>query len=112
MLQWVVPPLATFTGADMYTPPRIPFRIPNLAGTVYAPGPQPYNPGESVQPWGGFMGLKNAITPWPLMVPVINALANNGGTPRSRAPIPVVNQYSPLPSELLYIKGFIGKSKG
>ena len=88
------------------------FRIPNIVGRIFAPGAQPYSPGNSHQAWGGHMGMQFSAMPWPTPVQSINALANNSGTPRSRAPIPVVNRYSPLPSDYLIIGGIVEKSKG
>ncbi len=88
------------------------FRIPNIVGAQYAPGPQPNDPGNSVKLWAGHMGLRLCPLPWPGPVPVINALANNSGTPHMRAPVPVVNAYSPLLVEALFIGGINGKSQG
>lgn len=88
------------------------FNIPNPASLAYDPGPQPYSPGESEMPWAGHMGMQFSAMPWPGAVPVLHVLANNSGTPRDRAIIPVVNRYSPLPADYMYIGGFAGKSKG
>lgn len=52
------------------------------------------------------------LVPWPNAVPTLNALANDPGTPRARAIIPVVNRYAPLPTNDLFIGGFVGKSQG
>lgn len=93
-------------------PRGVPFFMPYIAGQQYAPGPQPYNPGESHQPWAGHMGLQYNPLPWPGIVQTINALANNSGTPRSRAILPEVDRYATLPSDYLFIGGFVGKSQG
>lgn len=50
--------------------------------------------------------------PWPNAVPTINALANDPGTPRERAIIPVINRYALLPTNDLFIGGIVGKSQG
>lgn len=87
--------------------------FPYHAGMAYAPGPQPNSPGNSHLPWaGGFMGASASKQPWPGAVPVLHVLANNSGTPRARAPLPVVNRYAELPSDYFVINGFVGKSKG
>lgn len=88
------------------------FKIPNVQGNVYTPGNQPSNPGVPTPAWAGHMGLRLAPKSWPGPVPVINALANNPGMPRNRAPVPVVNAYSPLLVEALFIGGINGKSQG
>jgi hypothetical protein len=90
----------------------VPFFVPYIAGVEYAPGPQPYNPGESHQPWAGHMGLQFNPLPWPMFVQPINALANNSGTPRGRPIRPDVDRFAYLPSDYLYIAGFVGKSQG
>lgn len=84
------------------------FNMPNIQGTVYAPGAQPYSPGNSHIAWSG--ATFNPIA-WPKTVPVINALANNSGTPRSRAIVPVVDRYAPDPYNYLYLSGVVGKSR-
>lgn len=87
------------------------FRMPDNSGQQYAPGWQPNSPGESSTPgWSG--GMDYMLVPWPNVVPTINALANDPGTPRARAIIPVVNRYAPLPTNDLFIGGFVGKSQG
>lgn len=91
----------------------IPFRIPNIVGTQYAPGPQPNNPGVSYMPWAGHaIGSSNSPKPWPTMVGVVNLLIGNPGVARNRAPIPVVNRYAPSPQNYLFIGGIVGKSQG
>ncbi len=91
----------------------IPFRIPNIAGNVYAPGPQPSDPGESYLPWAGHsIGARNSPMPWPTMVAVFNLNIGNSGTARMRAPLPVVNTYASLPNNYLFIGGMVGKSQG
>jgi len=89
-----------------------PFNFPNIAGNVYSPGPQPYSPGTSHMPWSGHMGMKDSPQPWPSQVPVLHMLASFEGTPRMRAPLPVVNQYGLLPYEYLYLQGQVGKKQG
>lgn len=97
--------------ADFITTPL--FRVPNIAGRTYAPGPQPNAPGVSFLPWlGHALGLSASRQPAPTPVGVINLLIGNPGTPRNRAPVPVVNQYGPLPTDYLTIGGFVGKSQG
>lgn len=92
--------------------PAFPFNFPNIAGNVYAPGPQPYSPGNSHLPWAGHMGMKDSPQPWPGQVPVLSMLASFGGVARMRAPLPIVNQYSYLPSEYLYMNDTLGKAQG
>lgn len=84
------------------------FNMPNIRGTVYAPGWQPYSPGNSHIAWSG--ATFNPIA-WPKTVPVINALANNSGTPRNRASVPVVDRYATEPNNYMYLAGVVGKSK-
>lgn len=88
------------------------FNIPHIIGHQFAPGPQPFNPGQSVQPWAGHMGLKSIGLPWPGIVGTINALASSSGVPRSRAVLPEINRFATEPFEYLTIGGFIGKSQG
>lgn len=90
----------------------VPFMMPHIVGTQYAPGPQPNAPGNSHLPWAGHMGMKDVPMPWPRTVGTISALANFAGVARNRAPVPVVNQYAPSPSDYLIFQGFIGKSQG
>lgn len=87
----------------------IPFHIPNLIGNVYTPGNQPNNPGEPTAHW---IVERFNLIPWPRVVGTVNALASNFGTPHMRAPVPVVNRYSPLPENYLFIAGIVGKSQG
>lgn len=88
------------------------FKVPYIAGNVFLTGPQPFNPGESVMPWAGHMGMKSTPLPWPGVVGTINALASTPGIPRARAPVPVVNRFGTEPYDYLTIGGFIGKSQG
>ncbi len=91
----------------------IPFRIPNIVGREYQPGPQPNDPGNSTLLWaGGFIGARNSPFPWPTMVGVLNPLIGNPGTARMRAPLPVVNNYAPLPTNYLFIGNIVGKTQG
>lgn len=87
----------------------IPFSVPYIEGTQYAPGPQPNSPGNSVAIWPHTTAN---LVPWPIPVPSLVALANNAGDPRMRAPIPVVDNYALLPENYLFITGFKGKSQG
>lgn len=89
-----------------------PFNMPNIAGNVFAPGPQPYSPGESHLPWSGHMGLKDCPQSWPGQVPVLNVLASFEGVARARAQTPFVNRFSPSPSDYLYLQDTVGKAKG
>jgi hypothetical protein len=86
-----------------------PFIIPNITPTVYDPGPQPNDPGQSVR-----LTRNSPLTvkPWPNAVPSLITLLSTGGIARARAPVSVVNNYSPDPSNYLFIGGFVGKSKG
>lgn len=87
------------------------FRVPDNSGKRYAPGWQPNNPGNSSTPgWSG--GMDFMPIPWPNVVPTINALANDPGTPRMRAVLPDINRYAFLPNEYLFIAGFAEKSQG
>lgn len=89
------------------------FNIPNIVGRQYAPGPQPNSPGNSTMVWAGsFIGARNSPMPWPTVVQNINLLIGNPGTARVRAPLPVVNRYSPLPQNYLFIGGMVGKTQG
>lgn len=86
------------------------FNFPNTASMLPAVGYQPNDPG---QPAGAMLGNTTlAPKPWPWPVPVLHLLIGNPGTARDRAPIPVVNQYGPLPYNQLFIAGFVGKSQG
>jgi len=89
-----------------------PFRFPNIAGNVYAPGWQPYSPGDSHLQWSGHMGLKDSPQPWPGQVPVLSVLSSFEGVARNRAVLPSVNNYSPLLTEFLFLQDSVGKSKG
>jgi len=87
------------------------FNLPDNSGKVYAPGWQPNNPGDSSTPgWTG--GMNFMPVPWPNAVPSINALANDPGTARTRAILPDINRYAFLPTNDLFIGGFVGKSQG
>jgi hypothetical protein len=86
----------------------IPFNMPNIQGHVYDPGMQPYSPGVSS---AAFFPAR-PIVPWPRAVDTLHTLASHPGTPRSRALIPDVNQYGPLPANYLFLGGVVGKSKG
>lgn len=87
------------------------FRVPDNSGKQYAPGWQPNSPGNSSTPgWSG--GLDFMAVPWPTAVPTLNALASDPGTPRTRAILPDINRYAPLPMNDLFIGGFVGKSQG
>lgn len=88
---------------------NLPFHFPEISGKKYAPGSQPYSPGVSHADWPGAVF---GPIPWPGVVPVLNTLSSNPGTPTGRAVIPVVNRYSPLPMNNLFIAGFTGKSIG
>lgn len=85
------------------------FNMPYIAGTVYAPGIQPHNPGESNAPHTG--ALFNPLG-WPTKVGVLNLLIGNPGQARARGPVPVNDQYASLPENWLFIAGFQGKSQG
>lgn len=91
---------------------KFPFHIPNIVGREFAPGPQPYAPGNSHIPWGGHMGMQFSAMPWPGSVPVLNVLASFQGIARMRAPLPIVNQYATLPSEYLFMNDTAGKAQG
>lgn len=110
-LPWVAVLAVPFWGVTNMR--AVPFIFPYIAGTAYAPGPQPYSPGESVMVnIGGLMGRNASPQMWPGTVPTLRTLASNPGTPRARASIPVVDNFAPLPSNYLYIDGFVSKSKG
>lgn len=86
----------------------IPFRMPNIQGRRYAPGPQPNSPGESCSPYGTYY---HAV-PWPNAVGTVGALANFAGVARGQ-PIGIVNNaVATLPTENLFIGGFVAKSRG
>lgn len=87
------------------------FNVPDNSGKRYAPGWQPNSPGNSSTPgWSG--GMNFMMIPWPDAVPTLNALANDPGTPRMRAILPDINRYAFLPTNDLFISGFVGKSQG
>lgn len=87
----------------------LPFRVPYVTPLVYDPGPQPFDPGESVRLYGG---KPFTLQPWPNSVQTINTLLSTPGIARMRAPVAVNNQYSNDPANYLFISGFVGKSKG
>jgi hypothetical protein len=90
----------------------LPLRVPYLANQfVLDPGPQPINPGQSDSLLRAALN-PYTIKPWPIVVGTISALLSSPGTPRARAPVPVVNQYGPGPANYLFIGGFVSKSKG
>ena len=87
-------------------------RVPYLANQfAFDPGPQPYNPGQSDSLARAAL-TPYTVKPWPNVVGSINALLSSPGTPRLRAPTPLVNRYSPNPENYLFIGGFVSKSKG
>lgn len=85
------------------------FHVPNIQGYAYAPGPQPNAPGVSHFPWDSW---KESPVPWPNVVPSLNALANDPGTPRMRGGQPVINRIATLPADWLTIGGIVRKSQG
>lgn len=85
------------------------FRIPNIMGGAYLPGAQPNSPGNSHMPWDSY---RTNIIPWPKIVPVINALASDPGTPRMRGGQPFINRIGTSPSDYLTIGGVVAKSGG
>lgn len=90
----------------------IPFVVPYIADQfVYDPGPQPNNPGVSVSPWKRFMNPAT-VKPWPRLVNTFGNFNSSPGMPRLRAVLPIVNNYSPLPTNFMFIGGFVQKSKG
>lgn len=93
--------------------PALPFVVPYIAGASYAPGLQPNSPGESAIEYGGipFGGFYHGI-PWPNAVPSINALASFIGSARDYPIASVNNAVATLPTQSLFIGGFVGKSKG
>ena len=91
------------------THPAVPFIVPNVQPRFYAPGPQPNSPGESHIPDGN---PHFSPIPWPNVVPTLLAWANNPGTPRANAPVPVINRVAPLLENFLFIGGIVQKSRG
>ena len=90
----------------------IPLHVPYLANQfVLDPGPQPLNPGRSNSVWRREQ-TPYTVKPWPNVVGTISALLSSPGMARTRAPVPVVNNYGPNPANYLFIGGFAGKSKG
>lgn len=90
----------------------IPFHLPYLANMfVLDPGPQPFNPGVSDSLAKARL-TPFTLKPWPNIVPSLNALLSNSGTPRARAPTALVNNWAPVPANYLFIAGFSGKSQG
>lgn len=86
------------------------FQLPNLASLAFAPGPQPYSPGNSTFQYAG-SGADYPI-PWPGLVPTLNTLLSAPGQPRNRADTAVVDRFGTIPHNYLFIAGFVGKSKG
>lgn len=86
------------------------FHVPNIAGRQYAPGWQPNSPGESSPV--GWPGAVFQPTPWPNAVQSLSTLANFAGIPRARGELPVNNRFAELPSNYLFMSGFVGKSLG
>lgn len=90
----------------------IPFSFPNLANQfVLDPGHQPYNPGQSDSVAKARLS-PFTLKPWPNVVRTINALLSSPGTPHMRGATALVNNWSPVPANYLFIAGFSGKSKG
>ena len=88
----------------------LPFFMPNVVGTQYRPGRQPYNPGESQmdgQQWPQFHAI-----PWPRPVASIIALANSPGIPRDRALQISNNSTAPYPANVMFLGGVVAKSQG
>lgn len=83
------------------------FAIPNITSwPVY--GAQIRDPGEPYTP--PVVGFRPLYTPnW---VPVLHMLGSDPGTPRSRAVLPLVNRYGPLPTDYLFVAGVAQKSQG
>ena len=91
--------------------PKMFFNFPNNVGVTFEPGLQPFNPGPPGS--GGVMEFAaNLVTPWPYMVPSITMMQGFFGIPRVRAVLPVVNRPAMLPSNDLFIAGFVKKSQG
>lgn len=83
------------------------FNVPNIVGWAFKPGPQPYDPGNSHQPWDSY---KFQAIPWPKAVPVLNVLASDPGTPRMRAGQPFINRFATQPADYFVIGGVVQKS--
>lgn len=82
------------------------FFMPYLAATFYNASNQPFSPGTP----GGAVRVGFDPKPWPQIVPSLNALANNQGTPRAQAVAQVNNRVAVAPANYLFIAGFEGKS--
>ncbi len=91
-----------------YTGPAGLFNIPKIAAQYFT-GKQVNNPGETVTPWQG--AVYHAI-PWPNVVPTVNALAFNVGTPTERAGTAVNNSIAPGFTNPYFLAGVVGKSQG
>lgn len=87
----------------------VPFHFPNISGSSFITGNQPFNPGEPTAD----LGLTSYhLIPWPRVVGTIMALASDPGTPRNRAIIPDINQYGVFPANYLFLAGTASKSQG
>lgn len=92
----------------MHVGPASLFNVPNVQAAYYAPGPQPNAPGESYI-YPNFP--QQQLIPWPNAVPSLIALANTPGVPRDRALQIDNNSTAVLPSNFLFISGFVSKSR-
>lgn len=85
------------------------FNIPNIVGRQYRPGRQPNSPGDS-QIDAGLFHFRSI--PWPNAVQTLSTLASIPGIPRAQALQINNNSTAVLPSNYLFISGFVGKSRG
>lgn len=95
-------PLALHAGNGLH------FFFPHIASLQYNPGKQIYSPGETCTP----IPQHFAPTPWPNVVPTINALASHAGVARERGTQIDNNSTAELPSNYLFLAGIIEKSQG
>lgn len=84
------------------------FNVPLYYPDRYVTGPQPFNPGEPNSSW---VNEPRSIW-WPNVVGVLNVIIGNPGTPRGYPISPLITGIAPLPSDYLYMRGFVGKSLG
>jgi hypothetical protein len=85
------------------------FNVPQYYGHQFVVGPQPFSPGE---PNSSFPAIEMPAKPWPLSTPVLNLLIGNPGVARGYPIQKQITGVAMLPTDDLYMSGFVGKSLG